>query len=55
MIMLELTVAWKVDGEEANKQKRTKYQELMEECRKKGGKQTAHQSKQGVENSLQDP
>lgn len=36
LIMLELTVPWEEQTEEANERKRTKYQELLEECRGRG-------------------
>ncbi|KAI2645803.1 Regulatory protein RecX [Labeo rohita] len=36
LIMLELTMPWEERIEEANERKRTKYQELVEECRERG-------------------
>ncbi|XP_075893028.1 uncharacterized protein LOC142895694, partial [Nelusetta ayraudi] len=36
LIMLELTVPWEERIEEANERKRSKYQELVEECRGRG-------------------
>ena len=38
LIMMELTVPWEERIEEANKSKRTKYQELVEKCKDRGWK-----------------